>query len=118
MKSDAQNVDVYLEELEPGRRDALVKLRSMTQKAAPEAGESMEYGMPTYSYKGHVLCAFASQKNYISLYMDTEIVEQHGEELASLKPGKSCIRFRKLEQLPLDTIETMLDETVEKLDSL
>jgi uncharacterized protein YdhG (YjbR/CyaY superfamily) len=118
VKSDATNVDAYLEELEPGRLDALVTLRSMTREAAPDAGESMQYGMPTYSYKGHVFCAFASQKNYISLYMDTEIVEQHGDEVAALKPGKSCIRFRNLEQLPLDTIETMLKETVAKLDAI
>ena len=118
MKSDAQSVDEYLGDLEPGRRNALTKLRSLVRNAAPDADESMKYGMPTYWFNGHALCAFASQKNYMSLYMDTDIVDQHGADLASLDTGKSCIRFRRLEQLPLQTVETMLHDTVDKLDTL
>ena len=54
-----------------------------------------------------------SQKHYISLYVDTGIVEKHREELTDLSIGKSCIRFRKMDQLPLDTIKRMLEETVQ-----
>jgi uncharacterized protein YdhG (YjbR/CyaY superfamily) len=69
--------------------------------------------MPTYEYGDDVLCAFASQKRYMSLYMDTGIVEKHREELTGLSIGKSCIRFRNMDQLPLGTIKRMLDETVQ-----
>lgn len=56
---------------------------------------------------------FQSQKHYMSLYMDTGIVEKHREELIALSIGKSCIRFRKIDQLPLGTIKRMLEETVQ-----
>ena len=73
--------------------------------------------MPTYEYEGEALCAFASQKHYMSLYMEPELVERHREELAGLSVGKSCIRFRKLGKLPLETVRTILHETVENKGS-
>lgn len=115
MSVTATGVDAYLENLVPDRRAALTELRLLIREAAPNAVESMKYRMPTYEYEGGVLVAFASQKHYMSLYMDTELVEAHRRELAGLSVGKSCIRFRRLEQLPLDTVRTILYETLEKV---
>lgn len=111
--SDKTQIDAYLENLEPDRRTALAELRSQILETVPGVVETMRYRMPMYEYAGGVLCAFASQKNYMSLYMDTEVVERHRKELDSLSIGKSCIRFRKLDELPLDTVELMLLETVQ-----
>jgi uncharacterized protein YdhG (YjbR/CyaY superfamily) len=68
--------------------------------------------MPTYDYAGEGLCAFASQKHYMSLYMDVELVAKHKDELSHLNPGKSCIRFTELDTLPLETVKQILRETV------
>jgi uncharacterized protein YdhG (YjbR/CyaY superfamily) len=106
-------VDAYLEGLVPGRRGALTALRALVREVVPEAEETIRYGMPTYEQDGDVLCSFASQKHYMSLYMDVGLVETHRDELAGLDVGKSCIRFRKLEKLPLNTLRTILAETVE-----
>ena len=105
-------VDRYLEELSPEREQALQKLRSLIFEVVPDATESLKYRMPTYEVQGHVLCAFASQKRYMSVYLDTEVVRAHREELEGLSVGKSCVRFKRQEQLPWDTIRTMLVETV------
>ena len=114
MSGRTREVDAYLESLEPERCKALTKVRSLVLDTVPGAVETMKYRMPTYEHEGRVLCAFASQKRYMSLYMDTELVDKRREELAGLDAGKSCIRFRKLERLPLDTVRTILEETVEK----
>ncbi len=106
----------YLAKLDPERRAALSVVRSLIQTLVPDAVESMQYRMPTYHYAGQGLCALASQKHYMSLYMDQDLVEKHRTDLAGLSVGKSCIRFRKLEQLPLETVETILSETVRRLD--
>jgi hypothetical protein len=45
--------------------------------------------------------------------MNVDLVEKHRKELAGLDVGRSCIRFRKLEKLPLDTVRTILTETVQ-----
>ncbi len=68
--------------------------------------------MPAYDYRGGLLCAFASQKHYMSVYLDTALVEKHRPELAGLDGGRSCIRFKQLDQLALDTAAAILRETV------
>ena len=110
----SDRVDEYLAGLEPGRREALTTLRSLILEMVPDADETMKYRMPTYEYDGRALCAFASQKHYMSLYMDVELVEKHRAELIGLDVGKSCIRFRKLDKLPLDTVRQILSETVQR----
>jgi len=107
-----KGVDDYLEGLAPERKAALEKLRDLVFETVPDAQESMRYKMPTYAYAGEGLCAFASQKHYMSLYMDVEILAEHKDELNHLNLGKSCIRFTKLEKLPLETVKQILRETV------
>ena len=111
-----EQVKAYHADLDPARQAALTELRALILESVPGADETMKYRMPTYEYGPGVLCAFASQKHYMSLYVEIEAVEQHREELAGLNVGKSCIRFRRLEQLPLDTVRTILEETQERLE--
>jgi uncharacterized protein YdhG (YjbR/CyaY superfamily) len=96
--------------LTPERREALEALRALVYQVAPDAVETMRYGMPAYDVAGKVLCQFASQKRYVSLYLDPKIVDKHRGELEGLSLGKGCVRFRKLDKLPLETIERMLRE--------
>ena len=112
MQRRDNRVDDYLVGLAPERKAALVKIRDLVFKTVPDAQESMRYKMPTYAYAGEGLCAFASQKHYMSLYMDVEILAKHKDELNHLNLGKSCIRFTKLEKLPLETVKQILRETI------
>ena len=115
MTKKNKDVDAYLEGVQPNRKEALVELRALIFKTVPEVEESMKYNMPTYDYAGEGLCALASQKQYMSLYMDVDLVEEHTDELSHLNVGKSCIRFTKLENLPSETVEEILKETVAKI---
>ena len=76
----------------------------------------MQYKMPTYGYREAILAAFASQKRYMSLYMEPRILDRHRAELKHLDLGKSCIRFKSIDQLPLDIVRQMLQETAEAID--
>lgn len=113
MPEKPATVEEYISSLEPERRDILTSLRELVRRAAPEATESMSYGMPTYELNGYV-AAFASQKQYVSLYMDTDLLAEHRQDFGHLNCGKSCIRFKRLEQLPLEVVEKMLVKTVQK----
>jgi uncharacterized protein YdhG (YjbR/CyaY superfamily) len=108
----SEEVDAYLAGLAPDRREALNEVRTVILDAAPDAVETMKYRMPTYEHEDGVLCAFASQKHYMSLYLDTDLVEKRREEFAGLSVGKSCVRFRRLEDLPLGTVRAILRETL------
>jgi uncharacterized protein YdhG (YjbR/CyaY superfamily) len=112
MSSKTREVDDYLASLDPERRAALTELRSLILETMPDAVETMKYRMPTYEYRGRVLCSFACQKHHMSLYMDPKLVKVHREELVGLNVGKSRLRFRRLEQLPLDAVRTMMRETI------
>ena len=111
MPAETAGVDAYLAGLEPGRRAALEQLRALVFATAPDAIKTMRYRLPTYELDG-VLCSFASQKHYMSLYMDVRLVEKHKAELEHLDVGKSCIRFKRIEDLPLDTVRQILVETI------
>lgn len=106
------DVDRYLEDLPAERQRALRRVRELIHEVAPDAGESMKYRMPTYYLGESPLCAFASQKHHMSLYMDVDLVAKHGAALAHLNVGKSCIRFKRLDDLPLDTVRAILVETL------
>lgn len=107
-------VDEYLESLPDDRRQALATVRELIHRRVPEVSEDWRYNMPVFVL-GDMLCGIKSQKNYISLYMDVDMVGRYRDELAPLDCGKGCIRFKRLEQLPLGTVEKILDGTVEKL---
>jgi len=87
-------VDQYIEVLAPDRKAALEKIRTLILTTVPEIKETMQYRMPTYEL-GEVVCAAASQKHYVSLYMDkntaVSLLTWMLEKAASgLKKLKTC----------------------------
>lgn len=128
MQSSAQTVDEYIAELPEERREIITAVRKVMLKNLP-AGyeEGMGYGMMGYSVplsrypKGYLgrkdeplpYIGLASQKNYISLYLmniygikenEKWFKEEWAKTGKRLDMGKSCVRFKKLEDLPLDLI--------------
>ena len=128
MRSDATTVRQYLDSLPPDRRKALEAVRK-TIRANLDEGfkEGMQYGMIGY-FVPHTLypagyhcdskqplpfASLASQKNHMALYLfciyadPTEadgFREQWAKTGKKLDMGKGCVRFRRLEDVPLDVI--------------
>ena len=132
MQSDAVTVEVYLSELDDDRREAVASVREAILDNLPDGYEEiMQYGMISYvvpldvladTYNGQPLMyiALASQKQYMSLYLTNvygdESVEKWFKEryLATgkkLNMGKSCVRFRKLDDLPLELVAEVVART-------
>ncbi|HXX77004.1 MAG TPA: DUF1801 domain-containing protein [Ktedonobacteraceae bacterium] len=105
-------VDTYINALAEPRKSSLRQLRRIILETVPVAEETIQYRMPYYTHHG-MLCAFASQKNYMSFYLlDGEIVEKNRHLFEGLSVGKGCIRFKDISQLPEPAIRTMLREVV------
>ncbi len=123
--SSAQTVEEYLAELPPDRREAINAVRKVILDNLPTGYEEMmQFGMISYviplerypvTYNKQPLqyAALASQKHYMSVYLmnvygdpDSEqwFVEQYRASGKKLDMGKSCVRFKKLDDLPLDLI--------------
>jgi uncharacterized protein YdhG (YjbR/CyaY superfamily) len=113
MGTHSVEVDAYMENVDnEAHREALAQLRVMIHEIQPDIAEKFEYKMPVFDYNGQI-CGMSSRKNYISLYCKPEIVDRHRDALGKLNVGKGCIRFRKLSDLPLDTVRTIITESCE-----
>jgi hypothetical protein len=121
----ATTPDEYIAALPEDRREAVRTVAEVIRRSLPEGyREGMQYGMigwyvpletfpDTYNGQPLGLVALASQKQYISLYLnnvygDPETESWFRERWAQtgkpLNMGKSCVRFRRLEDVPLDVI--------------
>ena len=94
-------VDEYIASAPVEIRPKLKQLREAIRKAAPDAVESISYGMPFYSFKGESgftarLCYFGLTKHSIAFYMRPHVFAEHAEEVEEFKSTKSALH------LPLD----------------
>lgn len=125
MRSEAITVDQYLAELPDDRRDAIETVRDTILENLPEGYfEEMNFGMITYSvplatypntYNGQPLmyAALANQKNHMAVYLTgvyadegqrDAFLDKYRETGKRLDMGKSCVRFRRIEDLPVELI--------------
>jgi hypothetical protein len=125
VKSAAKTVDEYLHQLPKERRAVVAAVRRVVLENLP-AGyrESLGFGMITYevplercpdTYNGQPLCyiGLAAQKTHYALYLmgayqDPRQVAWLRQEFKKaskrLDMGKSCLRFKALDDLPMDVI--------------
>jgi uncharacterized protein YdhG (YjbR/CyaY superfamily) len=113
MPAKPTTVAEYLEALPEDRRDAIDQLRALIRRIAPDVVEGMEYGMLAYS-RGERLFCLASQKRYLALYVGAAVVEAHREALGRLDCGKGCIRFRNLDELPLEVVSDIVKDAIRR----
>ncbi len=113
VQSNASTVDSWLAEAEPARAPVLAEIRTLAVKHLGATTESMRYGMPSYTRPGEAdaAFAFASQKNHIALYVSPRVHALHADALKGLDAGKSCIRFRRADQIDLDLVDRLLADT-------
>jgi uncharacterized protein YdhG (YjbR/CyaY superfamily) len=109
MISHAPDVDSYMAALPAERRAALEKLRRLCRQHLKGYEETIAYGMPSYQRNGVSEVSFASQKQYISLYvLKKDVVDEFRDALAAASIGKGCIRFSKPERIDFDVIDRLL----------
>jgi Domain of unknown function (DU1801) len=132
VRSDAKSPDTYLDELPDDRREVVSALRKLIRKNLPKGyDETVNWGMLSYeipldrypeTYNGQPLgyVALAAQKNNYALYLTTAYTDPvQGEALREafakagkkMDMGKSCLRFKKLEDLPLDALGKFIAAT-------
>jgi uncharacterized protein YdhG (YjbR/CyaY superfamily) len=116
MQSSAKTVSAYLKEVPAERKAALKKLRDLYRATLTGFEESMTYGLPSYSRDGVVEVGFASQKNFIGLYiLRTNVMNAHKHllKVKGVSFGKGCIRYSRPEQIDFKVVEQMLRATQE-----
>jgi len=123
--SAAETVEQYLGELPDDRREAIVEVRDEILSNLPDGVvETMAWGMiayeiplevfpDTYNKKPLLYAALASQKNHMAVYLHSIYTNEDDADWfqqayiatgKKLDMGKSCVRFKKLDQLPVELI--------------
>jgi uncharacterized protein YdhG (YjbR/CyaY superfamily) len=119
----AKSVDEYIKLLVPQRREVILYLKDLIEKNVPELKIHFTYnmlGFGKFKYKNYKkeiidwpIIALASQKNYVSLYVCSVvdgqyIAEKFKDKLGKVSVGKSCVRFKKLEDLDLKEVKRLI----------
>ena len=115
----AKNVDEYIAAAEKDAQPKLRKVRAAIREVAPDAVESISYGMPFYSYRGEVgfknrLVYFGLQKTRLVLYMRPQDLEEHVNELAEYMSTKSALRFPLDQAVPVSLIKKLVKGAVKR----
>lgn len=132
VQSKAETVEAYLEELPEERRAVVAAVRDVVRENLPEGyEEAMRWGMisyevplarypTTYNKQPLSYVALAAQKNHYALYMmscyessESEAMLRRGFEAAGKKldMGKCCVRFKRLEDVPLEVVGEVVAAT-------
>lgn len=114
------SIDKHIASLPDGRRDAVQAVHDTVRAAAPELEAAMwsekiiAYGTYHYRYASGregdwFPIGLANNKGYVSLYIcaadeDGYLAEQNADRLGKVSVGKSCIRFKRLEDIDLDVV--------------
>ncbi len=125
MKSVAPSVEEYLAELPDDRKEAIATVRELILSHLPDGYEEVlnwgmiSYQVPifnypdTYNKQPLMYLALGNQKNYMTLHLpvlygNEELRQKFNADYAAsgkkLDMGKGCLRFKRLEDLPLDVI--------------
>jgi uncharacterized protein YdhG (YjbR/CyaY superfamily) len=114
-----KDVDEYIAVAPKEVRPKLKQVRAAIREVAPDAVESISYGMPFYSHKGEQgfkgrLVYFGLLKARIALYMRPEDLEGHIDEVARYMTAKSALQFPLDETVPVSLIKELVGDAVRR----
>jgi uncharacterized protein YdhG (YjbR/CyaY superfamily) len=110
-KKIPDNIDEYIRLFPQTVQTILEKFRQTIRNAAPEAGETISYQMPTFRLNGN-LVHFAAYKNHIGFYPTPSGIEAFKDELARYETSKGAIKLPIHEELPWDLIRKIVEYRV------
>jgi uncharacterized protein YdhG (YjbR/CyaY superfamily) len=109
------DIDAYLSGLPEDARATLEELRRMIKAVAPDAVESISYGLPAFKYRGRPLAYFGAAKNHCALYGLSP--DAHPDLLAAYDTSKGTIRFPRDEPPPGALVKTLVSARIAQIDA-
>ena len=97
-------IDQYIEGFPVDVQMILKKIRKTIAEAAPEAEETISYGIPTFKLWGN-LVHFAAFKSHIGFYPTPSGIEKFKKELSDFEQAKGSVKFPMNKLIPYDLIK-------------
>ena len=110
-----QSVEEYIKLFPKSVQILLRQMRALIRETAPDAIESISYGMPAYKYNKKPLVYFGGYEKHIGFYATPNTHVQFSEKLAGYKQGKGSVQFPLDKPLPLALIKAMIRFRVKTL---
>ena len=108
MRRNDTTPQAYRDDVEGEQREMLEEIRGAIFEVAPHSEEIIEYGM--LGYPG--LANLAAQKHYVALYVKPAVLAKHKDRLPGADCGKSCLRFRRLQQIEKEPLRALLRDVL------
>ena len=110
MKPPAASIDAYLAKLPADQKAALETLRDQIRALAPEAQETISYGLPTFKLDGN-LVHFGAAAKHCAFYPGA-VVDVFAERLKGFETSKGTIRFQPDAPLPPELVRDIVAHCV------
>lgn len=125
----ASNVQEYLDSVPEPRKEIINFIHDFIQKSVPKLEPWLAYNMLGYGKFDYInykkenikwpVIALANQKSYVSVYVcsledNQYLSEIYKDQLGKVSVGKSCIRFKKLEDMNLPILQEVLEKAAQK----
>ena len=104
MRRISSSPEAYRADVDGPQRELLEAIREVILEVAPDTKEGIEHGM--LDYPG--LANLAAQKRYVALYVAPPILAKRKSEFPGVSAGKSCLRFRTLDQVKRPALKRLL----------
>jgi uncharacterized protein YdhG (YjbR/CyaY superfamily) len=115
-REPSARVDEYLAALAPKPRAALEELRQTIRAAAPDAVETIAYGMPAFRQDDRFLVSYAAYKDHCSLFPATDSMKETlGDRLEPYVSGKGTLRFRPDSPIPASLVRRIVRIRLEEV---
>jgi len=116
----AKTIDEYIEGFPEDVQEILQKVRATIREAAPQAEETIKYGIPTFTLKGN-LVHFGGFEKHIGFYPTPTGIEKFKDELSGYETSKGTVQFPLEDPMPYDLIDTIVkfrvQENLEKAEA-
>jgi uncharacterized protein YdhG (YjbR/CyaY superfamily) len=106
-RTKLDNIDNYIASFPEETQELLERLRLTIRKAAPEAQETINYGIPTFTLKGN-LVHFAAFKNHIGFYPTPSGIEIFKKDLSAYDGAKGSVKFPIDKPIPFELISRIV----------
>lgn len=109
-------VDAFLAALPDDARTTLEILRRTIRAVAPNATETITYGVPAFKLS-KTLVSYGAGKSHCALYvMSPAVMERHADELRSYDTSKGTIRFPTNKPLPAELVRTLVEARIAEVE--
>jgi uncharacterized protein YdhG (YjbR/CyaY superfamily) len=113
-----KDMDEFLAMVPVEARSALEKLRKTIRTAAPDATETIGYGVPMFKHQGRPLVSFGAGKDHCSFYvMSPAVMGAHARELKGYDTSAGTIRFQAAKPLPAALVKKLVKARISEIET-